>query len=99
MVTITFTKQERKALSKGSILFCVSMPPPWDTWTIGGVRVPTYRNRVVIFSLSTDILNTLQRISRNSIVYEIYRAARTMNYWLDGRAQTSLTLQTMAAQL
>ena len=48
MVTITFTKEERKALRKGSILLCVSMPPPWDTGTMGGVRVPTYRNRVVI---------------------------------------------------
>ena len=29
---------------------CVSMPP-WDTGTMCGVRVPTYRNRVVIFPL------------------------------------------------
>ena len=49
MVTITFTKQERKALRKGSTLLFVSMPPPWDTGSMGGVRVPTYRNRVVIF--------------------------------------------------
>ena len=49
MVTITFTKQERKALRKGSTLLLVSMPPPWDTGSLGGVRVPTYRNRAVIF--------------------------------------------------
>ena len=50
MVTITFTKQERKALRKGSTLLFVSMPPPpWDTGSMDGVRVPTYRNRVVIF--------------------------------------------------
>ena len=49
MVTITFTKQERKALRKGSSLLFVFMPPPRDTGSMGGVRVPTYRNRVVIF--------------------------------------------------
>ena len=29
---------------------CVFLCPPWDTGTMGGVRVPTYRNRVVIFN-------------------------------------------------
>ena len=61
MVTITFTKQERKALRKGSTLLFVSMPPPWDTGSMGGVRVPTYRNRVVIFLF--DLKKTTIKIS------------------------------------
>ena len=44
-------KTRTKALHKGSILLCASMPPPWDTETMDGVRVPTYSNRVVIFFL------------------------------------------------
>ena len=50
-MNITFTKQERNALRKGSTLLFVSMPHPWDTGSMGGVRVPTYRNRVVIFCM------------------------------------------------
>ena len=51
MVTITFTKQERKALRKNSTHPIVCFyAPPWDTGSMGGVRVTTYSNRVVIFS-------------------------------------------------
>ena len=36
---------------------CVFLCPPWDSGTMGGVRVPTYRNRVVIFYYAlVDIL-------------------------------------------
>ena len=42
MVTITFTKQERKALRKGSTLLFVSMPPPGTPglWVGLGILVP-----------------------------------------------------------
>ena len=36
---------------------CVFLcPPSWDTGTMGGVRVPTYSNRAVIFTKSLEFL-------------------------------------------
>ena len=68
MVTITFTKQERKALRKGSTLLFVSIPPTWDTGYMGRVRVPTYRNRVVIFPFLLNFLHERAHAPKNLVI-------------------------------